>query len=259
MTVTPQKSPPPHTDYLKDGLKRECFTDTLKIAYVDKQKSENEMRRLQTQTYLLTTLFFIFIMGNFLFSAPELASVALAEERNKYVGPFGLTMGMKLSAFKNDLKEIGSNNYETSEVPNKHSAFFSYLLLIGPKNGLCKIVALGKPFNTSIYGDEIKSNFENMESKLNNAYGKNKKYDFLRSGSIWSESSDWMMGLLKGERYLSAYWGEEHGSKLKANISSISLNGEATSRDRGTLILAYEFYNLKKCKEEKDNSEDGAL
>ena len=174
-------------------------------------------------------------------------------------GPFGLSMGMKKSDFKGELKEIAPHKYQTNTVPKKHSAFEAYVVQIGPKSGLCYIKAIGKDIRTNTYGSEVKSAFEEMESKLKSAYGDNKKLDFLRYESIWNEPKDWMPGLIKGERILAAFWNVKEGSKLTDNLTDIALAASGTNRETGYLAIDYTFSNKEACDAEIAAMEDGAL
>ena len=102
-------------------------------------------------------------------------------------GPFGLSMGMEPAEVGGKLKTFRPGGYRTTEVPQSHSAVKEYLLLFGPKTGLCKIIARSPEVATSVYGRELRSAFDRLEARLNVQYGKNKKYDALEQGSIWSE------------------------------------------------------------------------
>ena len=56
------------------------------------------------------------------------------------------------------------------------------------------------------------------------------------------------MGLLKKERYLTAFWSKKNGSNLpQNNIKNISVNTIATSSEKGYISLNYEFLNINEC------------
>ena len=60
-----------------------------------------------------------------------------------------------------------------------------------------------------------------------------------------------MMGLLKEERYLEAYWTNDVGSNLpQKNIKNISVRTFATSTEEGYISLNYEFLNIDACSSE---------
>jgi hypothetical protein len=175
-------------------------------------------------------------------------------------GPFGLTMGMKLSEFKGlklARKEPGS--YKTKEVPKPHNAFPDYLLLFGPKTGLCKVVALGKVVATSVYGTELRSAFDTLEERLKAQYGKNERLDYLREGSIWNEPKDFMTALFKKERVLASYWSAKEGSRMKDELKTIELEVHPLSEENTFMIVSYDFQNITECLKELNAVEDYAL
>jgi hypothetical protein len=175
-------------------------------------------------------------------------------------GPFGLSMGMKPTEVGRKLEKLSNpGGYKTTEVPQSHSAFKEYMLLFGPKTGLCKIVAMGPEVATSVYGRELRSAFDKLEERLKVQYGKNKKYDSLEQGSVWNEPKDFMMGLLKKERTLVTFWTMEDGATLKDNIGIIELVAKALSLEKGILLVSYDFQNIDECHKELEATEDDAL
>ena len=176
-----------------------------------------------------------------------------------FAGPFGLEMGMTLKEIGGEVTDLGSGKYKIVNVPKPHSSFEYYYIQVSPKGGLCWIKAIGKDISTSNYGIELKSKFENMEKKLEAAYGKHKKYDFLMVDSIWDRPNDWMMGLIQKERNLIALWDEENSSTLPNNLSTIYLKASATSRDIGFISIEYGFTNMEACEKEISEKEDGNL
>jgi hypothetical protein len=163
-------------------------------------------------------------------------------------GPLGMDKGMKLS----DLQKLGKFTpsdephwYKSRTLRDGHDAFESYEVLVSPSRGLCKIIAIGKNVISNSFGEQLIREFRSLEEPLSNKYGKpDRQFNFLNSGSIWSESNDWMMGLLKEERTLTTYW------KLNSNpdkLQSISINARALSGSKGWINLAYEFDNSDKC------------
>ena len=170
-------------------------------------------------------------------------------------GPFGLNKGDSLSALKplglEPAKSAGF--YYAKSVPSPHPQFSFYGLGITPEEGLCKIIAISKPIETSVYGSELKDRFESMRDALIAKYGEGKTYDYLRHGSIWDESKDWMMALIKKERVLETYW---TGGTYPDGVTGINLEVSADERDSGQITLSYEFDNFAACRartKAKDN------
>ena len=174
-------------------------------------------------------------------------------------GPFGLYMGMKISEFKGTLKEIKPHIYRTSDVPKKHSAFEYYILRFGPESGLYYIKAIGSDISTNSYGKEVLDEFNSMEVKLEQIYAEHKRLDFVVHESIWKEERDWMPGLVRNERVLSALWTNEDGSKLKDEINTVCLTARGANRSTGFLVVEYLFTNQQKCEAEIEAAEDDAL
>jgi hypothetical protein len=150
------------------------------------------------------------------------------------------------------LDSIGGKKgfFKAARVPKPHSAFESYTLAISPKQGLCKVVAIGVDIRTSVYGAELVSQFDAIEQMVTEKYGRAQRHDFLRSGSIWNEPRDWMMGLLKKERALTTFWTREEIPALPPALGAIELEANALSSEKGYLILSFEFANFDVCSAE---------
>jgi hypothetical protein len=153
-------------------------------------------------------------------------------------------MGMTKEQIGEGLEEIGPNTFMTTSPPRPDRDFQEYGLMIDPNLGLTKIIAIGHSIPTSSFGTEVKRQFEVLENKLIEKYGKNEKYDFLRDGSLWKRPQDWMLSLKNKERILKAFWGEYIGSDLKDGIQGIKLEARAIGPELGALVLIYEFENV---------------
>lgn len=179
-------------------------------------------------------------------------------------GPFGFKQGLTRADIESMLGESVSlvagtkNTYLLSTAPKPHGAFERYAAVIGEVPGLCDIRGVGKDISSSRHGIQLKTSFNEVESTLSEIYGPSKKTDRLLAGSIWKDPEDWMMGLLKEERFLFAQWGGS-GAPLRNDISSITLVARAKSGDSGYLILEYSFSNHDQCSEEAKSAEKTAL
>jgi len=174
-------------------------------------------------------------------------------------GPFGLNMGMSIKQIDTKAKQAAPSVYTTTNVPKPHSAFENYAVKVAPKTGLCWIKGIGKDVSTSSYGIELKSAFEDMKSKLNKAYGKGETTDLLMPGSIWKEPNDFMMAMIKKERFLMAVWEKDKGSELKGDLVQVALIASPSGRSKGYISLEYAFSNKGKCDKEIAAQEDDAL
>ncbi len=163
--------------------------------------------------------------------------------RDVLAGPFGFQVGMTIDEIKRVIGK-GSvtkgdvNIYISTKAPKGHSLFESFLLTIDPTKGLVRLEAYSSTIVTSVYGRELKLMYSEIEEALTNNYGNcTSSYDFLRVGSIWREPREFMMALLKKERFLAAYWEGD----LKDDITNILLEGRALSRNTANVYVSYEF------------------
>ncbi|MEI6873548.1 MAG: hypothetical protein WCL50_00300 [Spirochaetota bacterium] len=196
-----------------------------------------------------------------LFSIIAFAVICLA---SILAGPFGLDMGMTLDQIRDATghdvvpSENSPNLYYA--IPAKgHPAFDSYLVQVSPKTGLYYIKAIGKDISTNRYGLSIQTAFDNLKASIEKAYGPSKSEDLLMSKSIWNEPRDWMMGLLKKERYLDADWDKKDGANLPENLASIFLMAHASSTEEGWIGLEYYFSNYEEAKAEIKASTDSVF
>jgi len=179
-----------------------------------------------------------------------------------FAGPFGLEMGMSLdevTAVCGQAPEEANGNFYKVIPPKPHPDFDIYVVEISPTYGVHFIKAIGKTITTSVYGDEIKNTFTKLVGSLDKTYGKGTVYDFLRSGSIWDEPNYWMMGLLKQERYLMAYWEKDTGEPFPGNIRNIGLGTKALSTESGYISLEYYSKDNKAAEEEAKKVTDSVF
>jgi len=167
-------------------------------------------------------------------------------------GPLGLEKGMSLD----DLKKQGAftptnavHVYTSKSLLRGHPDAELYSAIVSPTLGLCKIVVATKDINTNSYGTDLIGEFNEIKVALSNKYGNSKDYDFLRSGSIWNESRDWMMGLAKKDRTLSSFWTTPENS-MPDSIKAISLEAISLGGSKGFIRFGYEFDNISQCLEE---------
>jgi hypothetical protein len=159
-------------------------------------------------------------------------------------GPFGLRFGMTRDEVlqlvgKGAIKSEKDDTLRLTAVPRAHPDFEEYVLVFSPQQGLLKIVAAGKTIQTNGYGRDVQLAFGDIRDAISKNYGAAKTLDNLRSGSIWDEPREWMMGLLKRERTLAAVW--ESDSARALHLSGIVLEAYALSTEKGYLKISYEF------------------
>ncbi|MBI0447015.1 hypothetical protein D9600_13890, partial [Deinococcus sp. DB0503] len=75
---------------------------------------------------------------------------------------FGLQSGMKLEALQKlpGFRKLSSDfTYAITTPPTPNAQFETYMLLVTPKAGLCKVLALGKTNRADSYGDTLRNQF----------------------------------------------------------------------------------------------------
>ncbi|KFD24097.1 hypothetical protein GYRE_01427 [Yokenella regensburgei ATCC 49455] len=180
-------------------------------------------------------------------------------------GPFGLEAGLTQKNIEDMIGEKlerlpeGLNLYVSDKLPKPNSEFDMYGLLISPNVGLCQITAVGKLIDTDSYGLALKSKFEYLRAPLSSLYGKAKTKDLLLAGSVWKEPQDWMMGLSKKERFLSATWKGTKEMPLKNNIATIFIEARSKDSEQGNVHLQYSFTNYDVCEAEFEKTKKSSL
>jgi hypothetical protein len=168
-------------------------------------------------------------------------------------GPFGLHRGITPDAVINSIGHsegkstkadaLGGAVMTVTTVPRPYPEFEEYLLIFSRKDGLLKVVAVGKDISTSAEGTELRDRFSQLRGVLTEHYSSPENIDFVKgdSDSAIAEPSNFMLSLLEKERDLSSIWPPENGAKLGDGISGIVLEALPESLDTGFLRLSYEF------------------
>ena len=179
-----------------------------------------------------------------------------------FCGPFGLDMGMSLARVRQVSKTAPENNgddiYQVTP-PNTNDMFESYVVRIHPTYGVYLIIGVGKDISTNGYGIELKTAFNSLIGSIERTYGKYKKTDYLLPRSIWNDPDDFMMGLIKSERFLYAIWETKEGSNLPNDIETIGVSASALSTSKGYLNIEYYSPNYEKVKAEKQAKQDSVF
>lgn len=174
-----------------------------------------------------------------------------------FAQPFGIAEGTPTVQL-NVVKETGPFTYLIR--PNaSHPDFEFYSALSTPESGVCKLLASGFTLANDAYGTQVISLFEILTEQLTLKYGNSRKFDYLRSGSIWNEPRDWAMSIHKNERVYARFWNKEEHSSLQYGLQSIQLKVEALGADQTYVIISYEYNNLDKCAAKRKTASAGAL
>ena len=162
-------------------------------------------------------------------------------------GIFGLKKGMSVDEIRTldfgDIKQSSDNiNVYSIYKPKKPKDVTQMQLLVTPEKGLLQIIFIWS-IQTNVYGDSVRQKFDELHDILTKKYGKGKKYDYLKHGSIWNRPQDWMMGLLKKDRRL--IWVSDITGSNKQALIRVSLNVTALRRETAFLDLRYEFQGFR--------------
>ena len=171
-------------------------------------------------------------------------------------GPFGLAKGMTLEQIDRNAQQIDHGIYTTLKVPDNHSSFKRYALVIGPKAGLCKIKAVSYSISTNSSGDQLRKQYERMKGRLETIYGRGETMDFVEPESMWQAPEHFMMGLVEKDRILTTIWEGEGGSTFTDDIDVVFLRALPTRSDMGFLMLEYEFAGFSDCVDEIYKAEE---
>jgi hypothetical protein len=178
-------------------------------------------------------------------------------------GPLGLNKGMTLNELKKQGAFVSGSQqfvYTAKTITSGHPDFESYTVILTPEQGLCKIQAVSKDIDTSSFGNELQGKYRELVGALSKKYGApGKDFDFLMAGSIWKEPQYWMMGLLKKERNLDAFWSKPENNDLPDSLGSVALNTYALSGSKGFIKLIYDFDNIDACMEVLKSKKNSSL
>jgi hypothetical protein len=177
--------------------------------------------------------------------------------------PFGFRMGTPASEIRTRFAvtpvEGNPGVFRTTAAPTPHPEFEAYLLVTSPSEGLCKVVAMGRNFDTSDFGTQVRSHYSDIRDALTQRYGEGQEFDHVRSGSLWTESRYFMMGLVRGDRVLQTFWTRERRPDLPQNVSAIAVQAKAASAREAYINVSYEFANFDRCTRERERTLNNAF
>ncbi|WP_155914538.1 hypothetical protein [Asticcacaulis sp. AC460] len=191
-------------------------------------------------------------------AAATATSVLLAATA-AFAGPFGIKMGAQVKDLKVVEKHDMSAPWEaySISVPQPNSEFESYMIVLTPQTGVCKVLAIGKTYEDDRYGTSVRSAYDKLKSALSQKYGQPKDYDFLSSGALWKDSEDFAASLDKNERTLASFWSVPLDASNE--IADIQLSAEGASLSDTYISLSYELRNFDQCVKLKDSTDNNGL
>jgi hypothetical protein len=128
---------------------------------------------------------------------------------------------------------------EVNKAPKPDANFDNFLLIVGAKQGLVKLIATGKDIEDDPNGKQMKAQFTTFKTDLTKSYGDpSDTFDFIDAKSTLKGSNQFMMALTKTERTLAVYWTKKDFGN---SITSVSVEGNGLGNDKGYLSMEYEF------------------
>jgi hypothetical protein len=128
---------------------------------------------------------------------------------------------------------------EVNAAPRPDPNFDTFLLIVGRKQGLVKLIATGKDIDDDPAGKQMKAEFSTFKTTLTKSYGDpSDTFDFVDAKSTLKGSNQFMMALTKTERTLAVYWTKKDFGN---GITSVSVEGNGLGNDKGYLSMEYEF------------------
>lgn len=168
-------------------------------------------------------------------------------------GPFGFELDAKPpSEFcsETETKMI----FKCSSAPNPHSQMEFYTVKYADGIGVCMIKGVGIDIKDNGYGLSTKAKADNLSEQLSSKYGPPTEIkDILLPGSIWDEPEDYMMSLIKKDRYSWHHW--ELNSSDFEGLAEIFLAPQALSRDKGYIAIEFLTASYERCNEVASQSD----
>lgn len=200
-------------------------------------------------------------MKNTVIRFSSLICLELLVARSAIAGPFGFSKSDNAESleFCKPIKDQPSI-YRCEAVRNPHPDLTVYLLQSFPTTGICWIKATTATFLVNSFGTSARSRVDRIADQLKLSYSDNfKKYDFLMSGSVWSDPKYWTIGLLKDERTYAYEWSLKNKSTMKDGVLTVSVQANALSTDQAYVAVNYTFDNEEACSKARINIGAGAL
>lgn len=170
---------------------------------------------------------------------------------------FGISMGEPVSALT--IVKPGRSKASYLVKPTTPNAEFeAYMVFTSKKQGVCKVVGIGRDHASDRFGADTQSAFKSLRTALAGKYGNSKDFDFIKSGAKWTKPGEWAMAIQQNERTLSSFWEKDQKSKIPVGLT-VMLQAKSTSPDTSHVLLSYEFPNFKACSAENDAANAAGL
>jgi hypothetical protein len=165
---------------------------------------------------------------------------------------FGLEKGMPILLIEENenMRENPSTGiFIVNTTPKPHPDFGRYILKLTPSQGLCKVTAVSKIYETKDNGYDLKFEMSKLDEKIVAKYGNHVAIDLINEGSTWKSQNLWTRSIIKGDREYSFNW-RSGAVSLPDNIDRIVLTVKIEDSNHGRLVLEYTFDNNAYCDQE---------
>jgi hypothetical protein len=173
-----------------------------------------------------------------------LALVALPVASAMADGPFGVTMGDRITKFSTCEPSKRAGFYNCTTLPKAHPDAGIYILKSHPSTGVCKVGMLSNILQVPSDGGSLRDRTDAIAEQLSRTYGRySNHYDYVKNTSL-TEPRYWMYTLGSEDRSYKYCW---TGSTYKNNVDAIEVAAKTASSEEGYVMVWIEFKNIDAC------------
>lgn len=142
--------------------------------------------------------------------------------------------------------------YRCDTAPNLHPDFEVVVIKYHPDLGFCFLKGIGRETEDNSFGSRTKIKHEKISDQVSSVYGQpSRQIDTLLNGSIWDEPEDYMMALLRNERYRITVWETD---ATRHTFNKIGVMSNALNVDIGYVNIEYYFPTNDDCNKKIDEN-----
>jgi hypothetical protein len=167
--------------------------------------------------------------------------------------PFGIRPGMTEAELRRIARLDNFSGtpgiFTTPDLPaGRPGDFAAYTLVISPRRGLCKLIAVSPPMETAA---SLKWQFQKVKLNLIAYYGGPRDFEGYIQGATLTDAKDWMKAVARREAVLSAAWLKEYGASLPTGIDGIIADVSANAENQAFATATFYFGSERTCDEER--------
>jgi hypothetical protein len=132
----------------------------------------------------------------------------------------GITVGDNVSEY--NVLETRESQIYAIEPPQSSSLVENYLVGTTSDGLIHTVLLSGYIHSNNEYGDECKSEYDNIKQALTSKYGSGESYEFLRSGALWDRYGDFVPSLYENERSHETLWELQNDKLINLEIEAAS-------------------------------------